>query len=216
VEEMARKYLQEKAQANKMTNRIFLLVFVCVFVVGSATLMCYFAMDSLKQFKVQGDGAVEQPHAVLVSTDGRSILQTHEATIDIEGSVLLQKSGDEFLLKDEDLEGVMSVAYMNNQTLHTDGHWYGTFSSYVVQGLARTSTSVSFITARGHEIRLLEKDEFDYPWEVLYLDHVSPPRSICEEEDEGDGRGRLLVTIRRNNLDTALAEAYAVEYQNYF
>merc|ERR1719453_753376 len=194
-----------------MTNRIFLLVFVCIFVVGSATSMCYFAMDSLKQFKVHGESSVQQPHVLLVSTDGNSILQTHEATIDIEGTVLLQKEGDEFLVKDDDLEGVKSVAYMNNQTLQDDGHWYGTFSSYVVQGLARTATSVSFITARGHEIKLVEKDEFDYPWEVLYLDHVSPPRYICEEEDEGDGRGRLLVTIRRNNLDTALAEAYAVE-----
>lgn len=219
VEDMAREYLQKKAKKAKAEKSIFLLIFLLVFVLGSATLMCYLAMANLKQFHVQGGTpgeADQQPHATLTATDGNSILETHEATIDIDGSVLLQKKDGEYIVKDEDLEAVKTVAYMNDQTKQDDGHYYGTFSTYVVQGLARTSNYVSFITARGHEIRLVEQEEDGSMWEVLYIEPGLEPRYICEEEDEDDGKGRLLVTIRRKNLDKTMVDAYAVKYTNYF
>ena len=100
----------------------------------------------------------EQARAALTSSDGRSIVRTVGATIDVDGSVLLQRQNNAYLVPDEDLHAVVSIAYMNNQTNNqTDGHWYGTFSTYMILGVARTSDYVSFITGRGHEVRLVRQ-----------------------------------------------------------
>ena len=159
----------------------------------------------------------EQARAALTSSDGRSIVRTVGATIDVDGSVLLQRQNNAYLVPDEDLHAVVSIAYMNNQTNNqTDGHWYGTFSTYMILGVARTSDYVSFITGRGHEVRLVRQEDDGSQWEVLYIQPGQAPQYLAEEEDEGDGRGRLLVTLQRTTLDDAFVTAYAVRYADYF
>ena len=95
------------------------------------------------------------------------------------------KSIDQERKTDKHTQASKQQANLNQTNNQTDGHWYGTFSTYMILGVARTSDYVSFITGRGHEVRLVRQEDDGSQWEVLYIQPGQAPRYLAEEEDEG-------------------------------